>query len=202
MYSVYSILAAFAALGAAQAQDSSFRLAMTGIVLDQTDAGVAGAKITLQRNDGGVPVPAVADATGSFRFEGLRSGSYRLSVEHDGFKRTVSQVRIGARPPAPLVIRLQVADLRSSVTVTDRAAQLSTNSADNLDTVTLDRNALDNLPIFDQDYVGTMSRFLDAGSVATGGVTLIVDGIEATRAGVSASAIQEVKINQDKQSAR
>src|SRR5262249_51482520 len=57
------------------------------------------------------------------------------------------------------------------------------------------------LPIFDQDYVGTLSRFLDAGSVATSGATLIVDGIEATRAGVSASAIQEVKINQDPYSA-
>ena len=46
-----------------------------------------------------------------------------------------------------------------------------------------------------------MSRFLDAGSIGTSGVTLVVDGVEATRAGVSASAIQEVKINQDPYSA-
>jgi hypothetical protein len=74
-------------------------------------------------------------------------------------------------------------DLRSAVTVTDRAAELSTSSADNLDTVTLNRDALDDLPIFDQDYIGTMSRFLDAGAVATGGVTLVVDGLEASCAG-------------------
>jgi hypothetical protein len=201
MYRACGILAAFALFGAAYGQDPPLKLTLTGVVLDPSDSGVAGAKITLERNDGSSPAPAIAGATGGFRFEGLRAGSYRLTVEHDGFKRTVSQVRIGSRPPAPLVIRLQVADIRSSVTVTDQATQLSTNSADNLDTVTLDRNALDNLPIFDQDYVGTMSRFLDAGSVATGGVTLMVDGIEATRAGVSASAIQEVKINQDPYSA-
>src|SRR5262249_45282260 len=59
----------------------------------------------------------------------------------------------------------------------------------------------DNLPVFDQDYIGTMSRFLDAGSIATGGVTLVVDGVEASRASVSASAIQEVKINNDPYSA-
>ncbi len=33
--------------------------------------------------------------------------------------------------------------------------------------------------------------------MATGGVTLIVDGVEANSAGVSASAIQELKINQN-----
>src|SRR5258708_6878297 len=65
----------------------------------------------------------------------------------------------------------------------------------------MDRSALDNLPIFDQDFIGTMSRFLDSGSIGTNGVTLVVDGMEATRAGVSASAIQEVKLNQDPYSA-
>jgi hypothetical protein len=177
------------------------RQTLTGMVLDPTEAGVAGARLSLQRNDGSQPIQATADPTGAFHFPGLLPGSYKLAVEHEGFTPATSQVRIGNRAPAPLVVRLRVADLRSAVTVTDQAAELSTNSADNLDTVSLDRNALDNLPIFDQDYVGTMSRFLDAGSVATGGVTLVVDGIEATRAGVSASAIQEVKINQDPYSA-
>jgi hypothetical protein len=46
-----------------------------------------------------------------------------------------------------------------------------------------------------------MSRFLDAGSIAAGGTTILVDGVEASRAGVSASAIQEVKINNDPSSA-
>ena len=183
------------------AQSSAPRQALTGVILDPSDAGVAGARITLQLGDGSTVAAATADAAGGFRFEELAAGSYRLRTEHDGFKPASSQVRIGARPVAPLVIRLKVADLRSEVTVTERAAQLSTNTADNLDAVTLDRQALDNLPIFDQDYVGTMSRFLDAGSVATGGVTLVVDGLEGTRAGVSASAIQEVKINQDPYSA-
>jgi hypothetical protein len=61
--------------------------------------------------------------------------------------------------------------------------------------------AFDNLPIFDHDFLGTMSRFLDPCSVGTNGVTLIVDGLEASRAGVSASAIQEVKLNRDPYSA-
>ena len=94
-----------------------------------------------------------------------------------------------------------MAEVRSAVTVSAQATQVSTNAADNLNTVALTRQSLDDLPIFDQDYIGTMSRFLDAGSIATGGVTIVVDGVEASRAGVSASAIQEVKINSDPYSA-
>jgi hypothetical protein len=46
-----------------------------------------------------------------------------------------------------------------------------------------------------------MSRFLNSGLTGTNGVTLVVDGIEATRVPVSPSAIQQVKINQDPYSA-
>jgi hypothetical protein len=101
-----------------------------------------------------------------------------------------------------LTVILSLADVRQEITVgAGDPTQVSTNASDNLDTVTMDRSALENLPIFDQDYIATMSRFLDAGSIGTGGVTVVVDGVETTRAGVSASAIQEVKINQDPYSA-
>ena len=78
-----------------------------------------------------------------------------------------------------------------------RAAPVSIEAGENRDAVSLDRNMLDNLPVFDQDYVAAMSQFLDPGSVGTGGVTLVVDGMEQSSVGVSASAIQEVKINQN-----
>jgi hypothetical protein len=46
-----------------------------------------------------------------------------------------------------------------------------------------------------------MSQFLDPGSVAAGGVTLVVNGMEQRNVGVTASAIQQVKINQNPYSA-
>ena len=51
-------------------------------------------------------------------------------------------------------------------------------------------------PIFDNDVIGTLSRFLDPGSLGSEGATLVVDGMEARKVGVSPSA-SEVKINQD-----
>ncbi len=186
--------------GIVPAQDSPLRTSLAGVVLDPTDAGVAGAKITL-RQSGAAPTTATADAIGAFRFDSVQPGSYEIAVEHEGFKPAASKLRIGSRPASPLVIRLRIAEVRSVMTVSAQGSQVSTNAAENLDTVTLNRQLLDDLPILGQDYIAMMSRFLDAGSIATGGATVVVDGVEASRAGVSASAIQEVKINNDPYSA-
>jgi hypothetical protein len=173
---------------------------VSGVVLDPTNAGVPAAKVTLTH--AGTPQrTTTADGKGAFQFDAVAPGNVTISVEHEGFKPATSTFRIGARTPAPVVIHLALADLQSTLTVNEQASQVSTNAADNIDNVTLNRSSLDDLPIFDQDYVGTMSRFLDSGSIATGGVTVIVDGVETDRASVSASAIQEVKINNDPYSA-
>ena len=58
------------------------------------------------------------------------------------------------------------------------------------------------MPIFDNDYATAMSAFLDDSATGTGGSGLMVDGVEANRATVSASAVQEVRINQDPYSAQ
>jgi hypothetical protein len=176
-------------------------VAVTGTVLDPHQAGVFGAKVTLKLADGTEVRSASADSVGTFRFEGVPPGNYDVQIEQQGFKPSVSRVRVGNQAPRPLRVVLALADVQQQVTVNAQLTQVSTNTADNLDTVSMDRTALDNLPIFDQDFIGTMSRFLDASSVGTNGVTLIVDGVEASRAGVSASAIQEVKLNQDPYSA-
>ena len=162
--------------------------AISGTVLDPHQAGVLGAKVTLKLPDGTEVQSAAADAKGAFRFEGVRPGNYDVSIEQPGFKPPLIRVRVGNQPPRPLRVALELAEVRQEVTVGAELTQVSTNASDNLDTVTLDRSALDDLPIFDQDFIGTMSRFLDASSLGTNGVQLLVDGVEASRAGVSASA--------------
>ena len=60
---------------------------------------------------------------------------------------------------------------------------------------------LESLPVFDNDFVATMSQFLDAGSIGNGGVTIVVNGMEVSALNVSASAMQQIRINQDPYSA-
>jgi hypothetical protein len=42
-----------------------------------------------------------------------------------------------------------------------------------LDAVTIDEDTLENLPVLDRDFIATMSRFIDPGSLGNGGVTIV-----------------------------
>jgi len=189
------------ALACAAFGQNSSAAALSGTVLDSTESGVSGAKASLSKSDGATVSTTTADVNGGFQFKAIAPGSYRIVVEHEGFDPAIVPVKVLGGTPLRIVVHLNIATLRSEVNVTAQSPELSTETADNRDTATLTQQSMDDLPIFDQDYIGTMSRFLDSGSIATGGVTIIVDGVEADRASVSPSAVQEVKINNDPYSA-
>lgn len=157
--------------------------------------------MTLKRADGSGEQSRSADATGTFRFERVLPGNYEIQVQHEGFKLATSRINVGSRTPARVTIVLQLAGINQEMTVNGEVTQASIDPAENQSAVSASGQMLENLPVFDQDYIGTMSRFLDQGAVATGGVTLVVDGVEANGPGVSPSAIQDVKIDQDPYSA-
>lgn len=181
-------------------QTSLDRSILTGIVHDQTGATIAGAKVEISV-DNILKQSTTTDQSGSFRFSRLPPTKYQVQVTSKGFEPTTVDVTIGSQSLAPLNISLGVAGVQAETTVTSETAQISTESSENKDSVTLSEQSLSNLPVFDQDYIGAMSRFLDPGSVGTSGVSLVVNGMEVNNLGVSASAIKEIKINQDPYSA-
>ena len=186
----------------ASAQVPTGPYSISGTVSDPSGAGIPGAEVQVRpRGSTTAKANTRTDDLGNFRLSGLRAGSFEIDVQHDGFAGQTVVIALKDRPPAPLHIELQLAGVRQAVTVSDSAAQVSTDSADNLDVVTMDRGMMDNLPVFDQNYVAAMSQFLDPGSIGTGGVTLVVNGMEQRNIGVTASAIQQVKINQNPYSA-
>jgi hypothetical protein len=187
-----------AASGIAGAQPAR-GVPVTGAVQDQSGAVLVDATVELL-NGGAVVQTAKTDANGAFRFEGIKAGAYELRVNVEGFAPTTTKLRVGARAPSPQKVILPLAQLSQEITVSS-GGELTTSAGGNRDAIVIDPTALENLPIFDQDVVGAASRFLDGGALGTGGVTLIVDGMEATSAGVSASAIEQIKINSDPYSA-
>lgn len=182
----------------APAQTDFFTI--TGVVLDQNNAAITKARVTLRSANQPARL-TVTDAAGTFRFEKLTAGAYEIEVAREGFKSITEPLTIGARQPAPLRIVLAVADVQQELTVSENTTQVSTEAGNNQDVASVDRQMLDTLPSLGQDYIGTMAGFLSAGTAGTGGVTLIVDGMEAVKAGVSASGIQEVRINTTPKSA-
>lgn len=84
---------------------------------------------------------------------------------------------------------LDLAPQTQEVTVNAGTDVITAAANANRDAVVLHEKELKNLPIFDRDIVGTLSRFLDASALGTGGVTLVIDGMEARKVGVPLSAI-------------
>ncbi len=174
---------------------------VSGVVLDPTGAAIPEAKVILRREGVRSEQARTTNQRGQFRFTRLTSGNYEIEARKDGFKPEITQLTLGANPQAPLEIVLQIAEVRAEVAVDDRLNQVNTNPNDNLNVIKLDREELKKLPVLGNDVIGSLTNLLDAGSVGSGGATVIVDGLETRKKKVPASTIQEVRINQNPYSA-
>src|SRR5438445_8555350 len=174
-------------------------LSISGVVLDPSNAAIVGARVTLHGGNFENEPSTATDLTGHFQFSGVPPGSYEVEVQREGFKTLISRVKVGSHSSAPLRIVLPLAELHEEVTATNSQGQLSRDATENADIITLDSQTLDSLPTIDNDVVRAATEMLAPGG--SGGAVLIVDGVMASEAGVPASAIQEVRINQNPYSA-
>lgn len=184
--------------GAARSQTGQ---PVTGTVFDPTGAVLPAAHVELRPSAGAPVRPTAADPAGAFRFDNVTPGRYDVVATFEGFRPTTVRVTVGSRAPAPLRVTLPLAAISQEVTVGNAPAEITADTASNLDASSVDANAIENLPVFDQDILATMTRFLDATAIGTSGPTLIVNGVEVNNLMVSASAIQQIRINQDPYSA-
>jgi hypothetical protein len=177
---------------------------LSGTVLDPSGGAIAGAEVILLSGVGKELFRINSDKEGSFRFEKLPAGTYTIEAQAPGFRDTIVELKLGSRPRAPVRVVLPIAVQNEVVNVTgsDVSLVVTTDVSENQNANNLDRSALDRVPVFDQDYITMMSRFLDDSAIGTNGVSLIVNGIEANGPGVTPSAVQEVRINQNPYSAR
>ena len=199
-HSVLVIFWLVSLISLASSQTSPRAFSISGVVQDPSGAIVSNANVELKSGVANIQ-STMTDGTGTFRFSQIPSGTYQINIRYEGFEPASIPVEIGTRPPGPLRITLAVAGVHQEATVSAESAQVSSETSENQNSNSLTGQALSNLPVFDQDYVAAMSRFLDAGAVGTNGATLVVDGMEVNSLGVSASAVKEVKINNDPYSA-
>jgi len=196
--------------------------ALHGTVADPTGGVIAGAEIDLVDTNGAVAVVDHSNDDGSFQITAPHTGSFTLVVSGPGFQTVRAPVaiavpvgslasasaasiqasRMAGQSPASLRIILPIAQFATNIQVNAETSEDLTASDVNRDSSVMTAQELKQLPIFDNDYAGAMSAFLDQNVAATGGTGLMVDGVEANRATVSASAVQEVRINQDPYSAQ
>jgi hypothetical protein len=171
-------------------------LSIRGNVFDATGAAVESATIRVETPQGAVLSQSQTDKSGSFTLQHLPSGPSSLIVPaYLGFASQIIKLNLKA-DINNFKVTLLTESLSQEVNVAADTG-ISTDPAANTDTVSVSAEDLRKLPVFDQDPIAALTPFLDASSGASGGVTLIVDGVEMKSSGVSASAIQEVRINND-----
>ena len=223
LFLAFSLFAPAAALAChAPGQAPRPKPVLRGVVSDSTGAIIPGARIDLIDASGGASngaSGAIAATThsgpdGSFLVSAPHPGAFTLVVSLAGFKTVTTPVTIAVSGntfasasaaqvlAAPMHIMLSVAAASTNVVVNAESNQDPTSTDENRDTSVMTADDLKALPIFDNDFVSAMGAFLDSDVSSTGGTGLLVDGVEANRVTVSASAVQEVRINQDPYSAR
>ena len=178
-----------------------------GVVADPSGAIVPNAEVDLIDGNGAVAATLHSDGEGNFQLTAPTIGDYTLIVSEAGFDTVKTIVKLGPQGktamPAPMLhIVLPISTMATTINVNaGNSEDLSAPEA-NSDTSVMSSQDLKSLPIFDNDYSTAMSAFLDSSAAGTGGSGLLVDGVESNHATVSASAVQEVRINQDPYSAQ
>jgi outer membrane receptor protein involved in Fe transport len=120
---------ALALAGAAPAFGQLNRGALTGIVTDPAGAAVVNAKVTALRTETNTTFATASSDTGNYTLPALEIGTYRVSVEADGFKRSVHEnVQVASGATLRLDFALELGAVAESVEVRAQTVALETES--------------------------------------------------------------------------
>ena len=117
---------------------------LTGTIIDPGGAVVSNAPIVVKNADTGATYEIASTATGNYTLPGLPAGNYELSVTVSGFKSyTRTGIGIAVAATVRIDVALELGATTESVTVTDAAPLLKTESGEMSHNVGSDRlNAL------------------------------------------------------------
>ena len=101
-----------------------------GTITDQTGAAIPGAAVVLVNSDNGFTQNAVADATGSFHFEAVLRGNYKVTASDAGFEGASQSFMLNVSQVQTVSFKLKPGSTSTTVEVTDAApiVDLSTSS--------------------------------------------------------------------------
>ena len=123
----------------------NYRGRVQGVVMDQTQAVVPDAKVTLTNVNTSVASTQATDATGRYLFDLVEPGNYTLQVERAGFNRFVqANIRVQSRADVTVDARLVTGEVQQTVTVSEQAVSVQFNTS-KLET-TVDSTLVNNLP--------------------------------------------------------
>jgi hypothetical protein len=134
--------------GQAAAQTDTSRI--QGTVSDQTGASIPGATVTLTNLDTADVRTVVSDGAGNFTFAALVRGNYKAAIAANGFSSEEQQLTLTVSQVQALNFHLKPGVVSTSVTVTDAAPMVETDTS-NTGLVINDRQ-LSDLPLNGRNF--------------------------------------------------
>jgi hypothetical protein len=119
-------LAFFPSLARAQNSNGTLR----GEVQDASAARVAGARVVVQSTGSSITREAAANDRGEFRIEGLRPGSYRVTVTAKGFAEATAEVDVAVSVVRDIAVTLKPQNARETVNVQGSPSSITTEAID------------------------------------------------------------------------
>lgn len=162
--------------------------AILGSVTDASGAVAPGATLTITHVSTQVTQTAETDGSGSYVFERLPIGEYRLVVRAQGFKQSErNDIRLDATQRIKIDFVMEVGVVSESVTVEGGAPLVSTQNTEM--GVVIGEEQVRNLPLNGRNFAQLIA--LEPGAVVTGGAVyfngLTRDGVNITVDGTDAS---------------
>lgn len=214
MFAIITLFSAVAVLAQAQATAAD----LTGTVTDPNGAVVAGATVTAKNTSTNISRSVTSNENGEYSFIALPPGSYEISTQASGFKKTVVPVTLTIGQSASLALKLEVGSQDVVVNVDAGSVELVETTRTTVAN-TIDQKTINNLPVNERSATGfaltisTVGRDngRPIGPAPTSGLniggqrgrsTLVqVDGadftdnsINAARSTVSQEAVQEYQV--------
>jgi hypothetical protein len=129
-------------LARAQRLDGTLRVTVT----DKSGAGIFDASVTVTNEGTNVAITSTASSAGTYVFPNLLVGTYTVTVEKPGFKKTVSKaVQVESNQVAEVTASLELGDVTATVEVTAGAELVKTESSEL--GVTFSDQAVHDLPV-------------------------------------------------------
>jgi hypothetical protein len=169
-------------LAAVSVQAQSLTGTVTGTVTDEQGGALPGATVTLTGKTGSRT--SVTDAKGLYRFAGVDSGTYAVTVELTGFRpRKVDEIPVSIGKTADASLVLKVGGMTDSVDVLGESplVDVTSSSTDN----NLNQDLLFNMPIRYGNVATALLNQLPGvnggsayGGDAGSGNALLIDGVD------------------------
>jgi Carboxypeptidase regulatory-like domain/TonB dependent receptor/TonB-dependent Receptor Plug Domain len=122
------VLAVFLAGSLAHAQSELAEV--LGTVRDASGALVAGADVTLTNQGTGSEAKSATDENGSYDFLSVKVGTYQVAVEHAGFSKFTTEVRVEVGARQRVDVAMQLGAISETIVVSEVAAPIETDSSE------------------------------------------------------------------------